>query len=64
MRIEESLKIGVGNRIDFANFILKNEKEIKFEQIVYYILRIYKKMGFLDILIDISEYFTHVAGSG
>ena len=26
LRIEESLKIKVGNRIDFANTILKNEK--------------------------------------
>ena len=32
LRIEESLKIKVGNRIDSANTILKNEKNTKANQ--------------------------------
>ena len=39
LRIEESLKSKMGNRIDFAKAILKNEKIIKGEPRVYYILR-------------------------
>ena len=50
----------MGNRIDFANAILKNERKIKGEQIVYYSLRQYKNMGSFDILIDISEHVTLV----
>ena len=46
MRIEESLKSEVGNRIDFENSILKNEK-IKGEHTVYYSLRNYKKWALL-----------------
>ena len=58
-RIEESLKSKVGNRIDFANAILENEK-IKGEPIVDYSLRRYKKVGSYDILTHIREIFTLV----
>ena len=58
LRIEESLESEVGNRIDFANAIMKNEKKLKVEPRVYYSLRKYKKVGSYDILVDISE---HVA---
>ena len=50
----------VGNRIDFANAILKNENKIKGEPTVHYILRKYKKKGSYDILTDISEQVTLV----
>ena len=60
MRIEESLKSEVGNRIDFTNAILKNEKKTKGEPRVYYSLRKYKKKGSYDIMIDISEHVTLV----
>ena len=56
MCIEESLKSKVGNRIDFANTILKNENKIRGESKVHYSLRKYK--GSYDILIDISEHVT------
>ena len=36
MRIEESLKIQVGNCIDLANAILKNEKTFKGKHRVHY----------------------------
>ena len=55
MCIEESLNIEVGNCIDFADAILKNEK-IKGTPRVYYILRKYKKMSSFDILTDITEH--------
>ena len=38
LHIEESLKSEVGNRIDFANAILINEKYFKGENRVYYSL--------------------------
>ena len=41
IRIEESLKSQVGNQNDFANAILKNEKRVKGEQKLYYIMRRY-----------------------
>ena len=50
----------MGNRIDVANAILKNEKILKGEPIVYYILRKYKKKGYSDIRKDISEHVTLV----
>ena len=53
------MKSEVGNRIDFANGILKNEK-IKGEPRVYYCLSKYKNMGSLKILTDISEHVTLV----
>ena len=48
----------MGNRIDFANSILKNERNIKGRPRVYYSLRKYKKKGSCYILIDISEHVT------
>ena len=49
----------MGNRIDFANAILKNEK-IKGEPRVFYSLRKYKQKGSYDILRDISKDITLV----
>ena len=60
LRIVEYFKSEVGNRIDFAKAILKNEKIIKGEPRVYYILRNYKKKGSYGILKDISENVTLV----
>ena len=51
--IEESLESEVGNHINFANDILKNEA--KGEQKIYYSLVKYKKKVYYDILKDISE---------
>ena len=48
----------MGNCIDFANAILKNEKKLKGKPRVYYILKKYKKMGSYDILKDMSENVT------
>ena len=48
----------MGNRIDFANAILKNEKQIKGEPKVYYSLMKNEKKGSYDILTDISENVT------
>ena len=50
----------MGNRIDFANDILKNEKIIQIKPRVYYSLVKYKKKGYYDILEDISENVTLV----
>ena len=58
--IEEYLKSKVGDHIDFANAILKNENKVKRQPEVYYILRKYKKMGYYDILTEISEHVTLV----
>ena len=58
--IEESLKIQVGNCIDFVNAILKNEKRFKGEQKLYYSMSTYTTRGFFDILTDISEHVTLV----
>ena len=60
MRIEESLKSEVGNRIDFANDILKNKKINKGEPKVHYNLMKYNKMREYKILEDISADFTLV----
>ena len=60
MRIEESLNSKVGNRIDFSNTILKNEKNIKVEPKVHYSLMKYKNMGSYDILSYISQNVTLV----
>ena len=59
MRIEESLESEVGNRIDFENAILINEKS-KGEPIVYYSLRKYKSKVSYDILTNISKIVTLV----
>ena len=48
----------MGNRIGFANTILKNEKIIKGKPRVYDSLSKYKKMGSYDILKDRGEHVT------
>ena len=58
LRTEEYLKSKMGNRIYFANSILKNEKKLKGKQRVYDSLRIYKNMGSYDIITEISEHVT------
>ena len=58
LRIEESLKSKVGNLIDFASNILKNEKIIKGEPKVHYSLMKYKNKGSYDILPYISKNVT------
>ena len=50
----------MGNRIDFANAISKNEKQIKGKPKVHYSLIKYKNRGSYDILTDISEHVTLV----
>ena len=50
MRIEESLKSEVDNRIDFANDILENHKRNKGEPKVHYNLIKYKNMREYRIL--------------
>ena len=60
MYIEEYLKSKVGNPIDFANAILKNEKTMKGEPKVHYSLLKYKKLVSYDILTDKSENVTLV----
>ena len=60
MRIQESLDNKVGNRIDFANAISKNEKQIKGKPKVHYSLDKYKKKGSYDIMKDIPEHVTLV----
>ena len=54
LRIKESLKIEVGNRIYFANDILKNKKINRGETKVHYNLIKYKKKDLYKILEDIS----------
>ena len=60
MCIEESLKIEVGNRIDFANDILKSDKINEGESMVHYSLIKYKQKGLYESLEDISENVTLV----
>ena len=50
----------VGNRIDFANDILKNNKRNEGEARVHYNLIKYKKKGLYKILEDISKHVTLV----
>ena len=50
----------MGDRINFENAILKNEKKIKGEPRVFYSLRRDEKEISYDILTDISEHFTLV----
>ena len=50
----------VGNRIDFANDILKNKTKNKGETKVHYSLIKYKQTGTYKILEDISENVTLV----
>ena len=54
------MKSEVGNRIDFANDILKNKKRNKGEPTVHYNMIKYNKMGEYKILEDISENVTLV----
>ena len=54
------MKIEVGNRIDFANDILKNKKRNKVEPKLHYNLMKYKKMREYKILEYISANFTLV----
>ena len=60
MRIKESLKSEVGNRIDFSNDIMLNNKINKGEARVHYKLIKYKKKGDYKILEDISANVTLV----
>ena len=48
----------MGNRIYFANSILKKRKKMKGKPKVHYSLVKYKNKGSYDILKDISEYVT------
>ena len=50
----------MGNRIYFANVILKSENKIQGKSKVYYSLRRYKKKGSYDILTYLSERVTLV----
>ena len=45
----------MGNRVDFANAILKKEKRIQSKPRVYYSLRKYNQKGYYDIMTDIIE---------
>ena len=60
MRIEESLKSEVCNRIDFSNAIFKNNKRNEGKSRLHYDLIKYMKMGIYNILEDISKHFTLV----
>ena len=60
MRIKESLESEVGNRNDFANDILKNNKINKGKTKVRYILIKYEQKGTYTNLKDISDHFTLV----
>ena len=60
LRIKESLKSEVGNRIHFANDIMLNKKRNKGETRVHYKLMRYKKMGEYEILEYISANVTLV----
>ena len=60
MHIEEFLKGEVGNCIDVANDILKNQKINVGEARVHYNLIKYKKMRENKILEDISKHVTLV----
>ena len=60
IRIKESFKSEVGNRIDFVNEIMLNHKINKGKARVHYKLMKYKKMGDYEILEDISANVTLV----
>ena len=60
IRIKESLKSEVGNRINFSNEIMLNRKRNKGEARVHYKLIKYKKMGDYKILEDINVNVTVV----
>ena len=52
--------VGFSNPIEFANAVLKNQKRVKGEQVLYYNMRKYKQKGYFDILSNISEHVTQV----
>ena len=54
------MKSDVGNRIDFANAFLKNNKRNEVESRVHYNLIKYKKKGLYKILEEISKHVTPV----
>ena len=60
IRIKESLKSEVGNRIHFTNDIMINKKRNKGETRVHYKLMKYKKIGDYEIFEDISANVTLV----
>ena len=60
MRIEESLKSEVGNRIYFSNDMFKNNKINIGEAKLYYNLIKYMKKGLCKVLENISENITLV----
>ena len=60
LRIKESLKSEVGNRIHFSSEIMLNPKRNKGEARVHYKLEKYRKKGEYDILKNISENVTLV----
>ena len=60
LRIKESLESEVGNRIDFADDTLKNNKINKGETKLHYSLIKYMQKGLYKILEDISENVTLV----
>ena len=60
LRIKESLKSEVGNRIHFASEIMLNLKRNKGEARVHYKLEKYRKKGEYDILKNISANVTLV----
>ena len=60
IRIKESLKSEVGNRIHFANDIMLNNERNKGEARVHFNLIKYKNMGEYEILEDISANVTLV----
>ena len=60
LRIKESLKSEVGNRIHFATEIMLNRKRNKVEARVHYKLEKYRKKGEYDIFKNISANVTLV----
>ena len=49
-------QVGFSNCIDFANDVLKNQRRVKSEQILYYNTKKYKQKDYFNILNDISEH--------
>ena len=48
------------NRIDLSNAVLKNQKRVKGEQVLYYNMKKYKRTGSFDILNNISGHINLV----
>ena len=53
-------QVGFRNRIDFENDVLKNQRRVKDDQVLYYNIKKYKQKGYFDILNGISEHITMV----